>query len=496
MKKFIALTLGLALFGTASADWPLFHKSPDFSGYTGDSLVLPMKKIFWAKLGGRITASPVIRGDTLYVGSQSGVFYALNTQTGRKIWAWKTGAAFKASAAVVEDLVVAANMDGVVYGFRKNGDTAWTVKAGGPVSGAVNYASDKGSIYVTSWDGRLYALDTAGKVKWSFYTNAYADRPEIYWGAPYLNGCVFVPHNDSRLYCLEDTGSGYTQKWLAHHSTVLYDMPISSQPVIINGKIYYGRAWSERRYIYNATDAATGTYSSPAQAHTVAPAAGHATTWYYPPSYTGVGPNLYRFDTLKSLRYAAIKRALSGPVVTRKHIVCQNEDGVFFVLHPDSTKILYSDTFVVDRSLPDGFRGSRSAAAVDRGRIYFGGDDGYLYCYDNASTAVIGLVDDSLPFMDMETAGPAAPFELTSSPNPANPALTIAYAIPAALSGKPLSLAVYGVNGRLIRELISAQSVKGRSALVFNGRGLSAGVYILRLTAGDRSKSLKFVLAR
>jgi outer membrane protein assembly factor BamB len=79
---------------------------------------------------GWVESSPALSHDNLvvYVGSKSGILTAMDTRTGNKIWEFPTGAGITASPAV----------------------------------------DSKGTIYIGSLDGRLYAVRPDGKQKWSY----------------------------------------------------------------------------------------------------------------------------------------------------------------------------------------------------------------------------------------------------------------------------------------------------------------------------------------
>ena len=84
----------------------------------------------------------------------------------------------------------------------------WKVPVGGPVAGSPTIGPD-GTIYVASHDGNLYAIDPAGKVKWTFKT---ADRS---WSTPAVaqDGTIYVGSDDDHLYAVKADGS---LKWKLH----------------------------------------------------------------------------------------------------------------------------------------------------------------------------------------------------------------------------------------------------------------------------------------
>ncbi len=85
-----------------------------------------------------------------------------------------------------------------------------------------------------------------------------------------------------------------------------------------------------------------------------------------------------------------------------------------------------------------------------------------------------------------------------NKPNPFNPTTTIAYDLPQAVE---VSLVVYDVHGREVRELVKSRQPAGRHSIVWDGRNASSnyvasGVYFYRFTAGSFVRTKKMVLLK
>ncbi len=96
------------------------------------------------------------------------------------------------------------------------------------------------------------------------------------------------------------------------------------------------------------------------------------------------------------------------------------------------------------------------------------------------------------------TGGLPTALQLTAAPNPFNPQLTVAFALPAP---SPVTVAIYDAAGRLVRTFDLGQRPAGPGQVVWNGRDTSgqacaSGVYALRLTAGDRVTSQTVTLVK
>jgi outer membrane protein assembly factor BamB len=65
----------------------------------------------------RVESSPAIAGGRVFVGSNDGLFYVLNLDTGAKLWEFNTGAPLSASPAIGKGRIVIGSQDGRLYCF-------------------------------------------------------------------------------------------------------------------------------------------------------------------------------------------------------------------------------------------------------------------------------------------------------------------------------------------------------------------------------------------
>jgi flagellar hook assembly protein FlgD len=87
---------------------------------------------------------------------------------------------------------------------------------------------------------------------------------------------------------------------------------------------------------------------------------------------------------------------------------------------------------------------------------------------------------------------------LPNAPNPFNPSTRIHFQV--ARPGR-VDLAIYDVNGRLVRTLADGHLEAGPHALIWDGhddadRLASSGIYFVRLHAGSRTDSRRVVLLK
>lgn len=116
------------------------------------------------------------------------------------------------------------------------------------------------------------------------------------------------------------------------------------------------------------------------------------------------------------------------------------------------------------------------------------------------------VVTDTIPKTLAPDAATAVPDESPSFacrlnqnvPNPFNPTTTITYEVPGL---QHVSLRVYNVAGRLVRNLVDEVKSEGRYAVDWNGKdahghALSSGVYFYRLEAGSFVQTKRMVLLK
>lgn len=78
-------------------------------------------------------------------------------------------------------------------------------------------------------------------------------------------------------------------------------------------------------------------------------------------------------------------------------------------------------------------------------------------------------------------------------PNPFNPVTILNYALPKA---SHVNLTVYDINGRETTLLFDGFKPAGEYEAVFDGKGLSSGMYFVRMTAGDFTQTKKLLLIK
>jgi len=113
---------------------------------------------------GPISSSPALADGRLYVGSDDGNLYALDSTTGAMVWSYHSGDAIQSSPAVAtggaEPIIAVGSNDGnlhVVADLGAQPMLVALVSIGAPVRSSPAIGSD-GTLYVGADDGRVYAI--------------------------------------------------------------------------------------------------------------------------------------------------------------------------------------------------------------------------------------------------------------------------------------------------------------------------------------------------
>lgn len=173
-----------------------------------------------------LQASPAVAGGAVYIGSRDGGVYALDADSGERLWYADHGASWVvASAAVREDRLWVGSSDGqfVAALDAETGQEVWRTDVGARVFASLTLAG--GTLYVADHDGRVRALDPAtGTIRWKYCLG----RGVMIQSSP-------VPYGD-RLYFGADDGS----------ITALEPAPAPPRPAVFWDAALAGRSFRAR----------------------------------------------------------------------------------------------------------------------------------------------------------------------------------------------------------------------------------------------------------
>jgi len=108
------------------ADWPMYRRNRERSGYTPASVSSKVKPSWKVKLGGKLT-QPVVAGGKAFVAAiDQQTLYALDEKSGKVIWQFTADGRIDSSPTLYKGSVIFGSGDGRVYCLRaSDGALAW-----------------------------------------------------------------------------------------------------------------------------------------------------------------------------------------------------------------------------------------------------------------------------------------------------------------------------------------------------------------------------------
>jgi outer membrane protein assembly factor BamB len=226
--------------------WPTYGYDARRLRFLPGSDMRPPYKAVWTFHGRSLLEfPPAVAYGRLYLASNAGILFALNSETGRKLWDYRSGRCVAASPAVDQGVVfesflnrppcnaTGSDLDGEVVAFdAKSGKQRWRFRLG-PSESSPLVAN--GLVYVGDWRGKVYALDEkTGRPRWTFSTG---DKVK---GAVALSGRrVYIGSYDSHVYAL-DARTG-RELWRASAQPRLGKTgTFYSTPAAAYGRVYIG----------------------------------------------------------------------------------------------------------------------------------------------------------------------------------------------------------------------------------------------------------------
>jgi outer membrane protein assembly factor BamB len=202
-------------------------------------------KVRWQKTIGPSETSPLIDGDSLYVGDWNGWVWALDARSGKTLWKFKTGAQVKGGAALSGNRLYVGSYDGKVYCLNAHtGKLIWRSSGQGRLLGSSRFYSTPtlayGRVYIGSTDGKVYSFGaTTGKRIWSHGTGNYVYASPAVW-----NGLVFAGSYSKSFYAFDAATGDVRWRFKANGK-------ISGSPTVIDDIVYFATL-ENRTYALNA----------------------------------------------------------------------------------------------------------------------------------------------------------------------------------------------------------------------------------------------------
>lgn len=208
------------------------------------------------KTEGQVISSPVVSGNVLYIGSEDGLLYAINSLTGNIEWTFETNGPINSTPAIFKNKIMFLSYDGKFYTLNKsNGKLLWSFETGGESRHLIKdyftgefspdfwdfYLSSptvkNGVVYFGSSDSTVYALDiNNGEIVWrSQLEYRIHTSPAIY------DSLLFVGDWGSNIYCLDISNGNQVWSYTTGRDTTTYIwLGIQSSPTVDENAIYIG----------------------------------------------------------------------------------------------------------------------------------------------------------------------------------------------------------------------------------------------------------------
>jgi len=184
----------------AEKDWPMLAHDPARSGATSTEIRPPFERKWYrmfADEGLMAGVQPIIAGEKVFVGTMRGTLHAMDSNTGKDLWTFKTDGAILHTCAASRGKVFFGNAEGKIYAVNAtDGTPIWSIQTGSAVwNSPLDY---EGVVIVGSRDGKLYAIESdSGTIKWTSLTGGpLLSSPALDTKA----GRIYIGSEDMHVY--------------------------------------------------------------------------------------------------------------------------------------------------------------------------------------------------------------------------------------------------------------------------------------------------------
>ncbi|WNO08263.1 PQQ-binding-like beta-propeller repeat protein [Teredinibacter sp. KSP-S5-2] len=201
-------------------------------------------------------SSPVVAGQTLYVGSATGTFYAVNPYSGEVKWTYKVSTPIRATPSVFGKYVYFTNLGGEVTALnRKNGSVYWVFATGGRVVSQPSVID--GKVIVGGRDAHLYGINAlTGELDWKyFYTDGSWVESSAIPGDE--ENTFFIASSDAKKVSKFDSTTG-VEIWNTPMPGWSWGTPRLADDVLYIGSTATDDYWQPISRGFKAIDAETG----------------------------------------------------------------------------------------------------------------------------------------------------------------------------------------------------------------------------------------------
>jgi len=226
--------------------------SSGFERSRGEDLVVGIsikegvyKETLKSKTGAGIGSSAAVAGDLILFGSLDGHLYALDVNTGKEKWRFRTDGLVLSSPVVARGTAFFGSGDANLYAVDvRTGQERWRFETGGPVLSSP--AVLPGAVVFGSHEGKLYAADLdTGHEKWRFETGGGAAlrldpgqlSPAVFGGVAYVGKTQRYTPLGGEFYAV-----GVGQGQLRWQAAGLFLGGVAGSPAVDGALVYFGSA--------------------------------------------------------------------------------------------------------------------------------------------------------------------------------------------------------------------------------------------------------------
>jgi len=215
----------------AVVDGVIYFGSQDRTMYAVDADT--GTKLWEFRTKGFVESSPAVVDGIVYFGSNDGYFYALNAETGELQWEpFHTGKANQSSPAVADGIVFFGSDNSKFYALDANtGEMLWEYEADGAIKSSPAVAD--GIVYFGTVSRHVYAIQASnGKFRLQFRKYVTTSSPAVKDGIVYIN-------IDGNLFALDGQARSWPREYdLRSWWLQLYAIGLAPVPPPVSGYLW------------------------------------------------------------------------------------------------------------------------------------------------------------------------------------------------------------------------------------------------------------------
>ena len=346
----------------AHTNWPMFRGNPEQTGVAGEPLPENLVLLWKYETGDSIESTAAIVDGIVYIGTVSGIMYAIGLEQGDLRWKYdgEGDGGFKASPCVVNGAVYVGDDFGLFHAIdAETGKKRWTFATTSEIMSSTNYVD--GKVLFGSYDANLYCLSAeTGEEVWKFTTQTSVhSTPAVAGDRVFIAGCDDVLRSvslkDAKELAQVPLGAP-SQASAAVSGNQLFDGTFANEIVAIDLET------NQRVWTYNPPDHDQPFYASAAVGTDRIVVGGRDKLVYCLKRDTG--EVVWTFPTNG--------RVDSSAVIAGGRVYFGSHDGNVYGLDLETGEEVWRFTL--------GERITASPAVAD-GRLVIGSEDGILYCF-------------------------------------------------------------------------------------------------------------------